>query len=336
MEDAKQVTIQDIADEAGVSISTVSRVLNRTVGVREGKRSAVEAAIEELGYQPNIFAQGLASGQSMTIGVLTQDISSPVYDAILHDILLGFRGTGYSPLIADGHWQPEKEQKSIATLLARRVDGLIIIGAQSEPAYFEQLVMQKPTVIVGRTIERLESQCINSDNYSGGYAATKHLIEQGHRQIAHITGVLTHGDAVERQRGYRQALLDAGISPEPELEVAGQFTERSGLLAVEMLLMRGHSFSAIFSGNDQMALGARLALFRRGIRVPEDVSIIGYDDQASSAYMIPPLTTMRQPVEEIGQAAAKALLGLINGEEEEMPKISAELIIRESTIRIRV
>ena len=336
MEDAKQVTIQDIADKAGVSISTVSRVLNRTVGVREGKRTAVQEAIAHLGYQPNIFAQGLASGQSMTIGILTQNISSPVYDAILHDLLIGFRSTGYTPLIADGHWQPEKEQKSIATLLARRVDGLIIIGAQSEPEYFKQLSEKKPTVIVGRTIDGIDAQCINSDNYSGGYAATKHLLDQGHRHIAHVTGIMTHGDAIERHRGYQQALLDEGITPSPELEVAGEFTERSGLLAVEMLLMRGQSFSAIFTANDQMALGARLALFRRGIRVPEDVSIVGYDDQPASAYMIPPLTTVRQPVEEIGQAAAKAILGLIKGEIEEVPLISAELIIRESTIRVRV
>ena len=329
----KRTTIQDIAGEAGVSISTVSRVLNGKVPVHKDKRSAVLRAVEKLEYRPNIFAQGLAGGQSMTIGLLTQQISSPFYDSILHGALSGLRGTGYSPLIADGHWQSEKERKAINTLLARQVDGLVLIGPTGEVEPLQELARRTPVVVIGRNIPDL--LCINMDDFGGGYTATKHLIDLGHHQIAHIMGIPTHEDAVARCHGYRKALEDAGLPVDEALIAEGQFSEQSGVLAVEMLLTRGRSFSAIFAANDQMAYGARLALFRHRIRVPDDMSIVGYDDQATSAYIVPPLTTMRQPGGEIGRTAAAALLNLVKGNRRENVRFSAELIPRESTARFR-
>ena len=331
----KRITIQDIARHAKVSISTVSRVLNGTVVVAKPKHDAVMQAVNHLGYKPNIFAQGLASGQSMAIGILTQDISSPLYDAILHGVLQGLRNSNYSPIIVDGHWQPEKEQQAIETLTARRVDGLVVIGGSSKPEFFGRLAKQTPLIIVARRFDNLTDQCIVMANEQGGYKATNHLIQKGHRQIAHITGILSHQDALDRQAGYLRALADAGLRFNPELVVEGRFTEQSGVLAVEMLLMRGRTFSAIFCANDQMAYGARLALFRRGIRVPEDVSIVGYDDQPVSAYVIPPLTTVRHPANQIGQTAAQSILDLMKGRQKKVAPFSAELIIRESTAMVR-
>ena len=328
----KRVTIQDIADEANVSISTVSRVLNETAPVRESKRVAVLAAIERLDYRPNTFAQGLAGGQSFTIGVLTQEISSPFYDAILHGTLNGLRGSGYSPLIADGHRHTEQEQKAISTLFSRQVDGLIIIHPMNESEYLQEISAERPIVVFGRAIPSMYTIIIN--DFEGGYNATKHLIDLGHRKIAHIAGIMSHSDSVERLNGYEQALRDAGLSVHESLIVEGQFTEQSGVMAVEMLLTRGLTFSALFAGNDQMAYGARLALHRHGLRVPEDVSIIGYDDQHGSAYTIPPLTTMHQPAAVIGKMAATSLLRLLKGEELQPVQLSAELIIRESTSRV--
>lgn len=329
----KRTTIQDIAAEAQVSISTVSRVLNGNVVVREDKRNAVLDAVKRLKYRPNVFAQGLASGQSMTIGVLTQQISSPFYDTILYGILSGLRGTGYSPLIADGHMQTDKEQRAVETLLRRRVDGLVVLGPTSDADYLQALAERVPLVVIGRDIPPI--QCICMDNYGGGYAATHHLIDLGHRNIAHITGIPSHVDSIARCDGYRDALHEAGLTVDPLLIVEGQFSEQSGMLATEMLLMRGRSFSAIFAANDQMAYGVRLSLFRRGIRVPDDISIVGYDDQAVSAYIIPPLTTMRHPSDEVGKTAAAAILKLIKEEEVGEIRFSAELIIRESTARLR-
>lgn len=331
----KRVTIQDIAREAHVSISTVSRVLNANVAVAEPKRKAVMQAVDALGYKPNVFAQGLASGQSMSVGVLTQDISSPFYDAILRGILQGLRGTGYSPIIADGHWQSAKEQKALDSLLVRRVDGMIVLGGSSPPSVFEDIAAKTPLIVIGRSISTIAEQCITMDNVQGGFSATQHLIDLGHRQIAHITGILSHQDALDRRAGYLQAMEQAGLSINQDFIVEGQFSEQSGVMATEMLLMRGRSFSSIFAGNDQMAYGARLALFRRGIRVPEDVSIVGYDDQPVSAYVIPPLTTVRHPANELGNNAAKAILDLMKGEFEPIAPYSAELIVRESTAMLR-
>lgn len=335
MNGTKRITIQDIAKHAAVSISTVSRVLNGTVVVAEPKRNAVMRAVDHLGYKPNVFAKGLASGQSMTIGVLTQNISSPFYDAILRGVLQGLRGSRYSPIIVDGHWQPKKEQKAIEALTTRRVDGLVVLGGRSCSTFFDELAKQTPLILIGRNVPNLSTQCLLMSNEQGGYDATQHLINLGHRQIAHITGILSHQDAIDRQNGYKRALMEAGLQSYQDLVVEGRFSEQSGVLAVEMLLMRGRSFSAIFAANDQMAYGARLALFRRGIRVPEDVSIVGYDDQPTSAYMIPPLTTVRHPANEIGRTAATAILNLMKDKHQQIEPFAAELIIRESTAMLR-
>ncbi len=330
----EKITIKDIARRADVSISTVSRVLNQKNMVTEEKRHAVLAAIEELDYQPNPLARGLAGGTSRTIGVVTQDISSPFYDAILRGIRQGLNHTDYLPLFADGYWQVHKEKQAIQTLLNRQVDGLIVLGGVIPEDYLVHLSHQIPLVVVGRNLPALVNQVVYLDNFTGAYKATQYLLELGHRRIVHITGILSHQDAIERRDGYRQAMSDAGLSPDPDLIIEGDFMESTGMMAVEMLFTRGRPFSAIFAANDQMAIGARLALYRRGIRVPDDVSLIGFDDQLNAAYITPPLTTVRQPSIEIGEAAAEAILHLMRGNSPDGSVVfPAELIIRESTAR---
>ena len=335
MERNKKITISDIAKKAKVSKSTVSRVLNDSDLVVEKKRTAVLQAIAELDYQPNLFARGLAGGQTMAIGVLTQNISSPHNDALLRGVLQGLNGTGYAPIFADGYWQAKKEKEAIQILLARQVDGLIVLGGEVSETYLQQIAQQVPLIIVGRKLEQLSDRCLFIDNLDGAYKITKYLIEMGHRQIAHITGRLDHPDGLNRREGYLQALRDAGIAMEPDLIVEGNFMEQSGVVAMEMLFNRGRSFSAIFTGNDQMALGARLALFRRGIRVPDDVSIAGFDDQHGSAYMTPPLTTVHQPVLRMGRAATEAILHLVKGESFTLPALPVDLVMRETVRRLR-
>lgn len=330
----QNVTIQDIAEKANVSISTVSRVLNGNTPVAAAKKRAVLAAVDELNYQPNIFAQGLARGHSMTIGVLTQNVSGPVYDAMLRGVLHGLQDSDYSPLFADGRWDVLQEQKALRVLLSRRIDGLIVLGGSSPVSLLEEIRQETPLVIVGRSLAALAEHCLAIDDFQGAYTATQHLIDMGHRRIAHITGLLDHEDAQARYAGYQQALADAGIVPQPELVIQGDFLEQSGMMAVEMLLSRNHTFSAIFAANDQMAYGARLALFRRGLRVPDDLSLVGFDDQHGSAYTIPPLTTVRIPASAMGKAAAIALLHHLAGQPLKLPTISTELIRRESVARL--
>lgn len=334
-----KVTISDIADKANVSASTVSRVLRNSAGVAQKKREAVFQAVKELDYQPNIFAQSLASGQSMTIGVLTQNFGSPFYDTILQGILQGLEDTDYWPLFADGRWQPAIENQALELLLARRVDGIILVGGQISEADLQKISSKTPLLVVARDIPSLHDHCLYVDNYEAAYEATKYLIEMGHRNIAHITASVVYADTVDdiqkRYLAYVQALEDSGIKHDPRLVVEGTLLQQSGVLAVEMLLARGRPFSAIFAANDQMAFGARLALYRRGIRVPEDVSIIGFDNEPSAAYMVPPLTTVRQPAIEMGQEAAQAILALINGQSIDLKLFHGEFIIRESVARQR-
>jgi len=333
MELAKNITIQDIAERANVSISTVSRVINSTAPVAPETREKVLGVIAELNYQPNLFAQGLAGGHSRTIGVLTQLIGSPFYDVILRGILKGIDGSGYSPLFADGGWDAEKDLIALNMFIQRQVDGLILLDGHAPEELLIEIASQIPMIIVGRDIPNLKEQCLPFDDFNAAQTATQYLIQSGHQRIAHITGLKNHQDATERQDGYLMALREAGIEPTPDLIIEGDFTEPSGVMAVEMLLMRGHIFSAIFAANDQMAYGARLALYRRGLRVPEDVSIIGFDDQAPSAYMIPPLTSIRRPPLEIGEATGQALVNLMQGQSVTLPKFRSTLIIRESVIR---
>lgn len=335
----RKITIQEIAQKAEVSPSTVSRVLRETTRVSHKKYQAVMDAVAELDYRPNIFAQSLASGQSMTIGVLTQNFGSPFYDGILRGILEGLEETSYWPLFVDGRWQEESEKRALNMLLDRQVDGIIILGGQTPEAELCEIAKQEPLIVVARKLESLAEQSIYVNNYEAAYHATSYLLERGHRDIAHITADMNYMAAVDdvsyRYKGYKQALVDAGIEPDPRLVVEGNLQQQSGVLAVEMLLGRGRTFSAIFAGNDQMAFGAGLALYRRGIRVPDEVSLVGFDDETSAAYMIPPLTTLRQPAVEMGQAAAKAILELINGKPTEKKAFDAELIIRESVARYR-
>ncbi len=330
-----KITIQHIALKAGVSKSTVSRVLNESAPVTRAKRRAVLAAMAELNYQPNIFARGLAGGQSMTVGVLTQNFGSPFYDAIMQGVNRGFAGSGYSPIFADGQWQAAVEDRAIQTLLGRQIDALILVGGHSTPEMLCRLGQQLPMILVGRHVAELADQCVRIDNYQAAYDATRYLIEAGHIHIAHITGIMDQPDSVARRAGYVQALREAGLEVNPELIFEGNFRRQAGVLAIEALLMRRLAFSAVFAANDQMAFGARLALYRRGIRVPEDISLVGFDDQPDSAYITPPLTTVRQPAVEMGEAAARALLRAFKGEPYAIPQLTTQLIIRESVARSR-
>ena len=326
-------TIDDIAKRANVSKSTVSRVLNGSAVVNEQKRDAVHQAIIELDYKPNMFAQGLASGKSMTLGILTQNIGSPFYDTIAQGAIEGLAGSGYTPIFVDGRWEHAREAASIETLISRKVDGLLIVGGDIDASELQSYKKQLPLIVAARDIEGLEEQCVSVNNKQIGYLATKHLLEQRHTRIAFIHGIEGHPDAQNRFVGHLEALQEAGVSRSDELVYQGDFSGHAGLMAVNYLLDQGICFSAIVAANDMVAFGARLALYRRGIRVPDDVSIIGCDDQAEAAFMTPPLTTVRQPSYEMGVAASRSLLSLISNEDYEWPALNPELQIRESVKR---
>jgi LacI family transcriptional regulator len=329
------VTLEMIAREAGVSPSTVSRILNGTAKVSDDKRLAVEDTIARFNFQPNLMARSLAMGQTLTIGVLTQFIESPFYGEALRGVEDALSDTQYSPLFVSGHWNLKTEEARMRLLQARRVDGAIILTGRLSDQQLLQYAQRMPIVVTGRQLSAPRLVSVNVDDFEGARGATRHLIDLGHTRIAFITGPQDHPDAIERLRGYQQALADAGIAPAPELVVQADFLETGGMLAINQLLDTRANFTAVFAANDQMAYGVRLALYRRSIRVPEDISLIGFDDLPNSTYSMPPLTTVRQPVYDIGKLAAQAMLKLIAGKKADIAAPPLELVVRESTRRLR-
>jgi LacI family transcriptional regulator len=325
------VTLEMVAEAAGVSAASVSRILNGTAIVSEEKRAAVDAAIARLGYVPNPVARGLAGGRTLSIGVITQAIDSPFYGAALRGIEEALVPAGYSPLFVSGQWSAAHEARCIEMLRSRRVDGVILLTGRLPDAALTALAAELPVVVTGRSLQAPGLVALDFDNVGGARLAVEHLLELGHRRIAFISGDLRHLDGKQRQRGYRAALAAAGLPRVPELELAGDFTEASGLAAVERLVSSGAEFSAVFASNDQMAFGARLGLYRKGLRVPEDVSLVGFDDLALAVYAAPPLTTVHHPVHELGQLAAQAMLQLLAGQPPSLAMPAPRLMVRESS-----
>lgn len=329
------VTLEEVARRAGVSPSTVSRILNGTARVRDSKRKAVERAIADLQYHPNVLARGLARGRSMSVGVITQDIASPFFNESLRGIEDSLAKAGYAPLFVSGHWNQVEEAERMALLAARRVEGVIVLTSMMDDKTLLGYSQRLPLVITGRKLQGPNVVSIWLNNEQAGYEATKHLIELGHVRIAHIAGPETNVDAQERLAGYRRALTEAQLPLDERLIAMGDYTEASGVLALNQLLETRLNFTALFVANDQMAYGARLMLHRKAIRVPEDMSLIGFDDLPSSLYTTPPLTTVRQPVYEMGKVAGEAILQMIQGGEVSLPTLALDVIVRESTRRRR-
>lgn len=325
-------TLGQVARIAGVSPSTVSRYLNGSARVSDARRQAVEAAIAQLNYRPNMVARSLASGRTSTVGVLTQDIASPFFNEALRGVEDALTEARYAPLFVSGHWDSSEEAERLALLSARRVDGVVMMHGHIRDEDIAPVAKRLPIVMVGRAATTLDLPSITIDNRLGAYKATRHLIELGHVDIAFIAGPADHHDALQRLLGYQDALREAGIEYREALVARADFEEATGMLAIQQLIESRQPFTAVFAANDQSAYGARLALYRRGIRVPEDISLVGFDDLPHSSYCVPPLTTVRQPAYEVGLQAGQAVVKLIEGEDYSLPPLAVELVIRESTL----
>jgi LacI family transcriptional regulator len=332
--ESSTTTLQEVADAAGVSPATVSRFLNGTAKVAEDKRKIIERIIEEMNYKPNRLAQSLKMGSTRTIGVLTQSIESGYFNKTMTGIEDVMKAAGYAMLIMSGHWHADEEAERVELLIGRRVDGVVILTGNMTDAQILKFSKRVPIVAFGRKLEGERAVGFCLDNYAAACSAMDLLIEQGHRRIAFISGPSDQEDARARLAGYRDTLARHKIELDPKLVVAGDFQESGGLLAVDQLLASNQRFTAIFASNDLTAYGARLALYRRSIRVPDDISIIGFDDLHSSMYTTPPLTTVRQPLYEVGTCLANMLLPMLGqqGAAIDIPALS--LVVRESVRRI--
>jgi LacI family transcriptional regulator len=325
------VTLEMVAKEAGVSPSTVSRILNGTARVRESKVRAVKAAIDKLQFIPNPLARSLARGKSMSIGVVVQAIDSPFYGEALAAIEKGLLRANYSALFVSGRWHVADERHCIDRLLSRRVDGIILVTSRLPDRELVNLSKTIPMILTGRRVVGDRLYSLDFDSAPGACLATEYLIRQGHRRIAFIAGSTGHLDAAQRLAGYKAALAAHRIPFSDALVVPGDYSDKGGHAALEQLLETGVEFTAVFAANDQSAYGAMLALHRRGIKVPEDVSVIGYDDLPTSSFSIPPLTTVHRAIDEVGEAAAQAMIDLLDGKRPTAVAPPATLAIREST-----
>ena len=328
------VTLDMVARLAGVSPSTVSRILNGTAAVHEAKAKAVNNAIAELGFIPNPMARGLASGKTLSIGVITQAIDSPYYGITLRGIEDELNPAGYSSLHVSGHWNAKTETRCMDMLLSRRVDGIIVLTGRIPDSVLRTCAKKIPVVVTGRVLKTPRLLSLAFDNVEGGRLATQHLIDLGHRRIACISGNVKHPDAIDRLEGYQRAFKMAGLVYDPNLVVHGDFSEESGLQAAKLLLASGRPFTAIFAGNDQMALGAALGLHQSGLKVPQDVSLVGFDDLPVAIYALPPLTTVHVSAYELGRLAATAMLELIDNRVPQGDLPAPRLVQRESSARL--
>jgi LacI family transcriptional regulator len=328
---APAANLLEVARVARVSPSTVSRILNGTARVSDAKRKAVETAIARLDFRPNLLARGLRQGRAMTIGILTQEVDSAFFTAALKGVEARLARSHFAPLIVSGHWNAREEAERVSLLLSRRVDGIIILTGLMPEKQILRFAKAVPIAVVGRRLASDNVFSVSIDNIAGGRLATRHLIELGHRRIAHLAGPETHVDAIDRLKGYRSSLKEAGIEADPKLVVSAGFESSGGLLAVNALVESRRPFSAIFAANDESAYGVQLGLFRRGIRVPEDVSLVGYDDLPGSGYRTPPLTTVSQPLFEMGRRAADALLEMLQGRRPPSEAGEVRLVVRETT-----
>jgi LacI family transcriptional regulator len=341
MADVRQrsVTIFDVARASGVSYSTVSRVLNDFAFVKPTTRQKVLSVASELGYVANLQARSLAGGKSNIIGMLVPSLDNGYINVISQSIDEELSRAGYDLMVYTTHHKKGKEAQFVNTLTNSLSDGLLFMVPLIEDVrYLEQLRSRNfPYVLIDQTDEAQKSTVVTSSNFQGSYEATRYLIDLGHETIGFITGLMAIHSARERLAGYKAALQEAKIMIDESLIAEGDFHPTGGYKAAQKLLEQRPRPSAIFASNDLSAFGAMDAIRHAGLEIPKDISVIGFDDipQASTAY--PKLTTVRQPLSEIGQTAVKLLLGQIEQPNRTPQQVTLEtqLVKRDSCKTIR-
>jgi LacI family transcriptional regulator len=302
-------TIRQVADKAGVSVTTVSHVINNTRFVSDVLRERVQRAMTELNYRPNALARSLRLGQTHTLGLILPDSANPFFAEIGHAIEAAAFERGYSVILCNTENDPTKELLYTNVLENRQVDGMVFVAAGGNHEALSSIVRNGlPLVVVDRDLGSLGVDAVTTNNYQGGLLATRHLIELGHTIIGCTTGPSDLTPSAERVTGYSDALKEADLEVKGTLLVRGDFHVPSGLTAATLLLQQDPRPTALFVCNDLMAIGALHAAAQLGLRVPDDVAIVGFDDIELASYTIPPLTTVCQPKQEIGHTAIQLIL----------------------------
>lgn len=303
-------TISDVAKQSGVSTATVSRIINGQSGYTAKTRQKVLEIIQEMGYKPNAIARGLVNKRTNTIGVLLPSLSSRLSSALLKGIENSAHQLDYSVIICDTESDGKRTIEYLDVLSEKQIDGIIITSEWLKDVYEETIAKMKiPVVLVLTTSSHLQIPYIKVDDYQASYQATEYLIGKGHKEIGMISGSKTDKLAgLPRIEGYKQALTDNSLTISENRITYGDFAYRSGMRCMEELLKKAPEITAVFAASDEMAVGALSCAYKKGVKVPDDLSIIGYDDTQDAEMAIPPLTTVHQPIYDMGKMAVEMLL----------------------------
>ncbi|HXN02329.1 MAG TPA: LacI family DNA-binding transcriptional regulator [Candidatus Dormibacteraeota bacterium] len=331
------VTLKELAARAQVHPSTISRVANHDPKLRIAPptRMRIEALLRETEYRPNGVARGLKLRQTLVLAVVIPDITNPFFAALFRGVEDAASPRGYNVLLCNTDGSPARQRSHLQSLHARRVDGVIMASSFLKDPTVRWLRHQGiPYVLVNRFSDEGQDPFVGSDDLVGGRLATEHLIELGHRRIGHLAGKLTVSTGVMRRRGYLAALAERGLTADPRLVVESGYTEDGGARAAERLLALPDRPTAIFAVTDMTAVGAFGVARRMGVRIPEDLAIVGYNDIPLATRMVPTLSTVHVPIHHFGAAAARLLLEQIETGEPSLRRVifNPELIVRGSSV----
>jgi len=317
------VTIKDIAEEADVSVTTVSRVLNDKPDVSPNTRKNVLEKINELGYKPNSIARGLALQKTNTLGLIIPDISNPFFPDIARGVEDMANQKGYSVIFCNTDNEQKKEKEAIDLMKEKQVDGILLsLSTTNEKELKNLRKLEYPIVQIDRKIPNINYPSITIDNVKSAYTATKYLIKNGHKKIAHITGDLETITGSQRLKGFKKAIFEKNLNLNKSYIKNGDYSKKSGYQNMLALLKSNNPPTAVFIANDLMAVGAYQAVFKLNLSIPKDISIIGHDDIDVTKLVNPTLTTMSQPKYQLGNEAVQLLINEI-----ESNKLSNEEII---------
>src|SRR5437588_4811673 len=335
--DAMPTTLKELAARAKVHPSTISRVVNQDPSLRvaPATRARIEALLRETEYRPNGVARGLKLRQTLVLAVVIPDITNPFFGALFRGIEDGAAPRGYQVLLCNTDGSPDRQQAHLHSLIARRVDGIILASSfLKDPAVRWLRHQHVPYVLVNRFSDEGADPFVGSDDVAGARLATQHMTGLGHKRTGHLAGQSTVSTGVLRRRGFQAALAEAGLDVRPELVAESGFVEEGGARAMERLLSLPEPPTAVFAVTDMVAVGAYGLARGLGLRLPEDVAIVGYNDIPLASRLVPGLSTVHVPIHEFGSAAARLLLEQIETGDAIRRRVifNPELIVRGSTV----
>ncbi|MCH2255167.1 MAG: LacI family transcriptional regulator [Alteromonas sp.] len=328
-------TIYQVAERAGVSLSTVSRVLNGKASVNKVLKERVEKAVKELNYRPNSVARSLANNRTDSVGVLVPELNAPFFGDLMQAVESTLRAADKHVIISVGRNCLETEKDAVEFLISRNCDALIMHAEALSDEYLLELNQSKlPVALVNRQVEGLPEACTSLDNEKGGYLATRHLLELGHKDIAYISGPTDKCDASLRLEGHKRALSEAGLPINPQLIFNGDYSEEDGKIGLLELMARDVPFTALVCANDWMASGAISCARDLGMSLPHDLSVVGFDDVVFAHHVFPRLTTVSNPIAEMAEMSAKYILNKVYGQANNVQLyFEPSLVVRESTVK---